>query len=107
MALPKDIKWVTFDVYGTLIDWESGAYDAFQAEAKRDGFTIERDQVVDMFVAIQQEIQAGTSAPTSISSSPPSRCAHTSPTRRISRRPRAGSAARRVGCTWPRATTTT
>src|SRR4030081_1724726 len=60
MALPKDIKWVTFDVYGTLIDWETGAYNAFEAEAKRDGFTIERDQVVDMFVAIQQEIQAGS-----------------------------------------------
>src|SRR3979490_2131116 len=60
MALPKDIKWVTFDVYGTLIDWETGAYDAFEAEAKRDGFTIERDQVVDMFVEIQQEIQAGS-----------------------------------------------
>src|SRR5229473_1757857 len=29
MPLPKDIKWVTFDVYGTLIDWETGAYDAF------------------------------------------------------------------------------
>ena len=24
MALPKDINWVTFDVYGTLIDWETG-----------------------------------------------------------------------------------
>jgi len=60
MALPKDIKWVTFDVYGTLIDWETGAYNAFEAEAKRDGFTIERDQVVDMFVSIQQEIQAGS-----------------------------------------------
>ena len=60
MPLPKDIKWVTFDVYGTLIDWETGAYDAFQAEAKRDGFTIERDQVVDMFLEIQQEIQAGS-----------------------------------------------
>ena len=60
MALPKNIEWVTFDVYGTLIDWETGAYDAFEAEAKRDGFTIERDQVVDMFVAIQQEIQAGS-----------------------------------------------
>src|SRR6476660_3730939 len=60
MALPKDIKWVTFAVYGTLIDWETGAYNAFEAEAKRDGFTIERDQVVDMFVSNQQEIQAGS-----------------------------------------------
>ena len=60
MPLPKEISFITFDVYGTLIDWETGAYDAFQAEAKRDGFTIERDQVVDMFLEIQQEIQAGS-----------------------------------------------
>ena len=38
MALPKDVKFVTFDCYGTLIDWESGVYDAFQKEADRDGF---------------------------------------------------------------------
>ena len=41
MALPKDVKFVTFDCYGTLIDWESGVYDAFQKEADRDGFTID------------------------------------------------------------------
>ena len=29
MALPKKIEWVTFDVYGTLIDWEDGIFDAF------------------------------------------------------------------------------
>jgi 2-haloacid dehalogenase len=60
MALPKNIEWVTFDVYGTLIDWEGGVWDAFEAEASRDGFTIERDQVVDLFLEIQKEIQAGS-----------------------------------------------
>ena len=25
MALPKDVKFVTSDCYGTLIDWEGGA----------------------------------------------------------------------------------
>ena len=42
MALPKEVTFVTFDVYGTLIDWETGVYDAFAEEAERDGFTIER-----------------------------------------------------------------
>ena len=46
MALPKEVTFVTFDVYGTLIDWDSGAYDAFDREAKRDGFTLERDEVI-------------------------------------------------------------
>ena len=58
--LPKDIKFVTFDVYGTLIDWETGVYDAFAAEAERDGFTIERDELIPLFHEIEREIQAGS-----------------------------------------------
>ncbi len=60
MALPKDIQWVTFGVYGTLIDWEGGAVEAFTKEAERDGFTIEAGQLVPLFLSIQQEIQAGS-----------------------------------------------
>jgi 2-haloacid dehalogenase len=60
MPLPKNIEWVTFDVYGTLIDWETGAYDAFSNEADRDGFTIDRDDLIQRFIEIQKEIQAGS-----------------------------------------------
>src|SRR3954471_9865798 len=60
MALPKNIQWVTFDVYGTLIDWESGVSDAFVREARRDGFTIDREQVVDLFLEATREIQSGS-----------------------------------------------
>jgi 2-haloacid dehalogenase/putative hydrolase of the HAD superfamily len=60
MAIPKQIKFVTFDVYGTLIDWETGAYDAFTKEAERDGFTIERDELIPLFHSVQQQIQAGS-----------------------------------------------
>ena len=60
MALPKNISFVTFDVYGTLIDWETGAYEAFRAEAERDGFTIEREELIALFFEIQQQIQAGS-----------------------------------------------
>ena len=60
MALPKDIKFVTFDVYGTLIDWETGAIDAFDKEAERDGFTIDHDELIPLFHEIQQKIQAGS-----------------------------------------------
>ena len=60
MALPKDITFVTFDVYGTLIDWETGVYDAFQKEADRDGFTIVRDEVIPLFHEIQREIEGGS-----------------------------------------------
>jgi 2-haloacid dehalogenase len=60
MAIPKQVSFVTFDVYGTLIDWETGVYDAFQREAERDGFTIERDELIPMFHDVQQQIMAGS-----------------------------------------------
>src|ERR687893_680647 len=60
MPLPKDINFVTFDVYGTLIDWEEGAYKAFQKEADRDGYTINKDELVPLFHEVQREIMGGS-----------------------------------------------
>jgi 2-haloacid dehalogenase len=60
MAIPKQVTFVTFDVYGTLIDWEEGVYQAFSAEAARDGFTIERDELLALFHEVQRQIQAGS-----------------------------------------------
>lgn len=60
MPLPKDIQFVTFDCYGTLIDWETGVYEAFQKEADRDGFTIDRDALVPRFIEVQRKIQGGS-----------------------------------------------
>ena len=60
MPLPKDVRFVTFDCYGTLIDWESGAYDAFQKEADRDGFTIDRNALIPLFLETQREIERGS-----------------------------------------------
>ena len=47
---------LTFDCYGTLIDWETGAYDAFQKEADRDGFTIDRAALAPLFVNILRKV---------------------------------------------------
>ncbi len=60
MALPKQVAFVTFDVYGTLIDWESGAFDAFRKEAEQDGFTLEREELISLFREVQQKIEAGS-----------------------------------------------
>src|SRR5437868_12994738 len=60
VPLPKEPRFVTFDCYGTLIDWELGAYDAFQKEADRDGFTVDRNALIPLFVDIQREIQRGS-----------------------------------------------
>jgi 2-haloacid dehalogenase/putative hydrolase of the HAD superfamily len=60
MPLPAKPTFVTFDVYGTLIDWETGIWEAFSKEADRDGFTIERDDVIARFHEIEREIEAGS-----------------------------------------------
>ncbi len=60
MPLPKQVRFVTFDCYGTLIDWETGAFDAYTTEAQRDGFTVDREGMMPLFVDIQRQIQRGS-----------------------------------------------
>ena len=60
MALPKDIQWVTFDVYGTLIDWEKGVTEAFQKEAQRDGFPLDQNELIPLFHEVSREIEGGS-----------------------------------------------
>jgi len=60
MPLPKNVTFVSFDVYGTLIDWEEGVYQAFRKEADRDGFTINRDEIIPLFHEISREIEGGS-----------------------------------------------
>jgi 2-haloacid dehalogenase/putative hydrolase of the HAD superfamily len=44
MERPFDI--ITFDCYGTLIDWESGIAGAFLDAAQKDGITLRRENVL-------------------------------------------------------------
>lgn len=60
MALPKNVTFVTFDVYGALIDWETGIYEAFAKEAERDGITLDRAELLALFHEISREIEAGS-----------------------------------------------
>src|SRR5215831_8008312 len=60
MPIPKNVTFVTFDVYGTLIDWETGIYEAFAKEAERDGFEIDRAVLMPLFHEISREIEAGS-----------------------------------------------
>jgi len=62
MALPKlkEIKWVTTDCYGTLIDWEKGILDAFNKEADRDGLTIDDKALLERFFEAQAQIMSGS-----------------------------------------------
>ena len=62
MALPslKNIKWVTTDCYGTLIDWEKGIIEACKKEAAKDGFSFEEGPFLARFFEVQAEIMAGS-----------------------------------------------
>jgi 2-haloacid dehalogenase len=60
MPIPKNVTFVTFDVYGTLIDWETGIYEAFAKEAERDGVEIERGVLIPLFREISREIEGGS-----------------------------------------------
>src|SRR5437764_13670810 len=60
MPIPKDVTFVTFEVYGTLIDWETGIYEAFAKEAARDDFEIDRAVLMPLFHEISREIEGGS-----------------------------------------------
>jgi 2-haloacid dehalogenase len=60
LPLPKNLTFVSLEVYGTLIDWESGIHRAFQKEAEKDGFTIDREQLIPLFMETQREIMSGS-----------------------------------------------
>jgi len=48
---------ITFDCFGTLIDWESGIADAFDEAMTRDGVRIERDVILRSYAAIEPLVE--------------------------------------------------
>jgi 2-haloalkanoic acid dehalogenase type II len=54
-----DAQIITFDCYGTLIDWEAGIIAAFQSEAGRDGMTLEPDAVIGAYHIEEPEVESG------------------------------------------------
>ena len=60
MALPKDVKFVTFDCYGTLIDWETGVLRGVP-EGGRPRRTDDRPgRALPALHRVQREIQRGS-----------------------------------------------
>jgi 2-haloalkanoic acid dehalogenase type II len=49
---------LTFDCYGTLIDWERGISEAFETAARADGVTLDRAAVLDAYHAIEPGVQS-------------------------------------------------
>jgi len=55
-APPRDV--VTFDCYGTLVDWESGIREAFAAEARRLGAPVDTERALGLYAEIEPVVEA-------------------------------------------------
>lgn len=54
---PFDI--ITFDCYGTLIDWETGIAEAFLAAARAQGVTLDGGGVLAAYAQVEPAVEAG------------------------------------------------
>lgn len=58
--LDNDFDIITFDCYGTLIDWESGITNGFQSEASRDGVVLDGDRIIAAYSIEEPEVESGS-----------------------------------------------
>ncbi len=56
----SDYKLLTFDTYGTLIDWESGIYAALAPLLDKLPIRLERDEVLELFAEFELRQQRET-----------------------------------------------
>ena len=57
-----DFRVLTFDCYGTLIDWETGIHTALQPLLQRGGVTLPRDKALEIFGRHEAAQEAETPA---------------------------------------------
>jgi len=54
---------LTFDCYGTLIDWETGIWQALQPTLAAHGVSLERQQALELYAELESQIEAGEYRP--------------------------------------------
>ena len=57
------IRLITFDCYGTLIDWENGMLAALRPMLSRDGRQVPDAQILELYGEIEAELEAGPYLP--------------------------------------------
>jgi len=55
----ESIRLITFDCYGTLIDWENGMLAALRPLLSRDGRKVSDLQILELYGEIEAELEAG------------------------------------------------
>ena len=58
MLDPNQFEWLTFDCYGTLVDWESGICDALSKITTRHGVHKSNPELLTLFSTIELRIQS-------------------------------------------------
>ncbi len=59
----ESIRLITFDCYGTLIDWENGMLAALRPMLSREGHHVPDMQILELYGEIEAEIEAGPYLP--------------------------------------------
>jgi 2-haloalkanoic acid dehalogenase type II len=59
----QNFELITFDCYGTLIDWEGGIVGAFRSEAARRGAEIKADRIIEEYMAAEPQVEADSYIP--------------------------------------------
>ena len=49
---------ITFDCYGTLIDWNAGIAGALRGEGERQGVDVDDETILSAYHAVEPEVQA-------------------------------------------------
>lgn len=61
--MDRKYEFVTFDCYGTLIDWESGIADAFIRAAREDGVDLRREEILRAYALVEPVVERETFRP--------------------------------------------
>ena len=59
----KQFRVLTFDCYGTLIDWERGILNALRPVLDRHGVTISDDEALELYGELESEAERGAYLP--------------------------------------------
>jgi 2-haloalkanoic acid dehalogenase type II len=57
VAFIDDIRVLSFDCYGTLIDWEAGILDVLRPWAEREGIQAEDEELLQAFARAEQQCE--------------------------------------------------
>jgi 2-haloalkanoic acid dehalogenase type II len=56
--MDRAFEIITFDCYGTLIDWEAGILAAFRKAAAEDGVRLDESRIIDAYAANERAVEA-------------------------------------------------